>query len=187
MHGSVERWVLTRLPLIPLIGAAVVDLGGRNENGTMRPAIEAAGVRSYVSVDMVNGAGVDVVSKAEDFAQDLGQWDLVISTEMLEHCEHWQDAVLRMKELCCPGGHILLTCRGPGFAFHGYPSDYWRFTPADLAHAFRDFFIHDVCGDPDVEGAFIHVQRLNMLPPERPTLGATAIRSDGSLHAPPHR
>ncbi len=157
VHCSVYEWVCRVVGNRDLDGVKVVDLGSLDVNGNLRGVFDGA---QYVGVDMRAGPNVDVVCKAEEFADQLGEWDIVVSTEMLEHCERWQDAVLQMQKLVREGGEVILTCRGPGFQLHGYPNDFWRFTPSDLMNAFSSFEILDVCTDiPSMPGACIHARK----------------------------
>lgn len=56
---------------------------------------------------------------------DLGQFDLIICTEVLEHVAQWHVAFRNIYELTAPGGKILITC--PHFyQLHEEPYDFWR-------------------------------------------------------------
>jgi GT2 family glycosyltransferase len=60
---------------------------------------------------------VDVVSLAHEFTTER-PFDVVLSTEMLEHDPHWQASVRRMSEVVRPGGSVFVTCAGPGRPAH---------------------------------------------------------------------
>ena len=64
----------------------VIEVGSRDVNGSLRSIISAWGAKRYVGVDIVKGAGVDVVCGAEDIERKFGQesFDVVVSTEMVE-------------------------------------------------------------------------------------------------------
>ena len=80
---------------------------------------------NYVGIDITAGRGVDEVCDVADLVARFGasSFDLVISTEMLEHVYDWPRAVNKMKEVLRPEGVILFTTRSPGFPLHGYPDD----------------------------------------------------------------
>ena len=56
-------------------------------------------------------------------------------------------------------GVLLITTRSPGFKYHGYPFDYWRYTPEDMTRLLRDFEIEDLQNDPLAPGVFVKARR----------------------------
>jgi hypothetical protein len=113
--------------------AAALEVGSLDVNGTVRQVFEPL-VRSYYGVDIRPGAGVDEVLDVAQLTERLGpsRFDLVVSTEMIEHCFAWLDALYQMMNVLRPGGVFLLTTRSPGFPLHDHPADHWRFTRDDL-------------------------------------------------------
>lgn len=100
----------------------VLDLGGRDINGTTRPLFDL--VDSYVSVDIADGPGVDIVSDAADL--DLGErFDVVVSTELLEHTERAAEIVIAAHRHTRPGGVFIATMAGPGRSPHGASGGPW--------------------------------------------------------------
>ena len=97
------------------IGVHVLDLGGRDVNGTTRPLFP--GADRYVSVDIVEGRGVDVVADAAEL--DLrDRFDVVVSTELLEHTPRGAEIVANARKHLKPGGHFLATMAGVGREVH---------------------------------------------------------------------
>ena len=92
-------------------------------------AVLGPAVASYFGVDIRPGKGVDEVLDVARLRERFGPevFDLVTSTEMLEHCHDWQDALYQMLSVLRPGGLLLLTTRSPGFPLHDHPADHWRF------------------------------------------------------------
>ena len=82
-------------------------------------------------------------------------FDVVISTEMLEHIPDWRAAVTNLKGVCRLGGLILITTRAPGFPLHGAPHDYWRYTVDDIREIFSDMTIVAIESDPQFPGVFM--------------------------------
>lgn len=156
MHKSVMEWVARELPLIP--NASVCELGSKNDNGSVKPSVLVLKPNTYIGVDIRPGEGVDVVGDVVSgvMKEHYGEFDIVISTETLEHVQSWQLFIQEAKRLCKPGGHILLTCRSPGFVLHEYPGDYWRFTKETLCEAFKDFQLLVLMDDPHSSGVFLH-------------------------------
>jgi len=144
-----------------LNGKRVVEVGSMNVNGSLRGHVEALGPSKYVGVDFVAGNSVDVVCDANDLAKRFGKesFDVVISTEMLEHAEDWRAAIAAMKRVLVPGGLIVLTARGPGFPLHGFPHDWNRFTPDDIRRIFADFQIDALEADPEFSGVLLRARK----------------------------
>jgi len=150
MHGSVLNFLRTDLTPKEIRGRDVLEVGSQNVNGSPREILEPYKPSSYVGVDSSLGLGVDIQLSAEDLTAHFGaaSFDVVVSTEMLEHTQNWQSAIQNMKRVLRLGGLLVLTTRGPGFPFHGYPHDYWRFTPKDFQMIFLDMSILRLIPDP---------------------------------------
>ncbi len=91
----------------------------------------------YVGIDMEEGDGVD---KVLDITQDLKdinkslnnkKFGAIICMSVLEHCKDPFKAALNISQLLKEDGVLFL---GVPFSWriHGYPSDYWRFTPEGI-------------------------------------------------------
>lgn len=117
MHDAVLDWVGRWSA-----GARIViDLGGRDVNGTCRPLFPDA---QYAAVDIVDGPGVDIVADIRAWRSDwhplgaLGDSepfaDVVLCTEVFEHLDGWQDVCVTAFEELKPGGRFIVTCAGPG-------------------------------------------------------------------------
>lgn len=84
------------------------------------------------------------------------RFDIVISTELLEHVRDWRKAISNIKNVCKGGGLILITTRSPGFSYHAYPDDYWRYEADDMRSIFSDCVIEKM--DPDIKDPGILVR-----------------------------
>ena len=104
----------------------VVDLGGMNINGSLRPFFENLNMK-YISVDLDKDQSVDITVKPyEKLPFETGSVDIVVSTSCFEHdpC-FW----ITFKELCRIvklGGYIYINAPSNGL-YHKYPGDNWRF------------------------------------------------------------
>ena len=95
---------------------AVLDIGGRNINGSIRDLFPNAD--PYVSLDIADGPAVDIVANAATWAPDR-TYDLVVCTEVFEHTPEWPAILATMAKACRPGGRLILTMAGPGRSPHG--------------------------------------------------------------------
>ena len=152
---------LSRIAVADVKGKRVLEVGSQNVNGSLRGYVESLGPSDYVGVDFVHGVDVDIVCDASDLVTLFGPgvFDVVISTEMLEHAEDWRGAVQAMKRVLRRGGVLLLTARGPGFPLHGYPHDWNRFTVDDVRTIFADFSVEDLEPDPEYPGFLLYARK----------------------------
>lgn len=92
----------------------VLDIGGRNVNGTVRDLFPNA---AYIALDILPGEGVDIVANAAGWTPDRA-YDLVVCTEVFEHTEEWPQILKVAAAACKPTGRIVLTMGGPGRPEH---------------------------------------------------------------------
>jgi len=158
-------------------GLDVLEVGALDVNGSVRPDVVALGPASYVGVDLTTGPGVDEVVDAARLIQRFGHesFDLVITTEMVEHTLDWPAVVRNLKGVLRPDGHLLLTTRSPGFHFHAYPYDFWRYTPDDMRTIFGDLDILTIEDDTDAPGVFLFARRPQVYAPQTPVIPLFSI------------
>ncbi|BCU67943.1 hypothetical protein HS7_13800 [Sulfolobales archaeon HS-7] len=92
-------------------GKRVIEVGSKYVNGSVRPLIEKfCKPREYIGVDVKKGKFVDVVLPAEQLVEKFGEdsFDVVISTEMLEHIKDWRTVINNMKLILKPTGYIYI-------------------------------------------------------------------------------
>lgn len=90
---------------------------------------------SYVGVDIGNPAA-DLEGSAEALPVDDSSFDLVLSTQVLEHVEDPYQAVREFHRVTSPGGRVLASTHGVQ-VYHPSPTDYWRWTHAGLELMFE--------------------------------------------------
>jgi hypothetical protein len=164
---SVTQFVKQTLSLRDVQGKDVLEVGSRDVNGSIRSLVVGLNPRSYIGVDIVPGPGVDQICDICGLLQTYGpvRFDLVISTETLEHVMKWRTAVTNLKLVAKPGGMLVLTTRSIGFDYHGYPHDYWRYQVDDMRAIFAD--LDDLVVQPDgaEPGVFVSGRRPLALEP----------------------
>lgn len=132
MHPSIigvfEAGILSR---DEVAGRRVLEVGSCDVNGSVRPIIEAHHPASYLGVDGGPGPRVDQVIDCGDLAATFGEasFDVVVTTEMLEHVRDWRRCIANLTAVVTEGGLLVITTRSPGFPWHGFPEDHWRYTP----------------------------------------------------------
>jgi SAM-dependent methyltransferase len=84
--------------------------------------------RKYIGVDFRPGPGVDCVANVEALPQPDASVGTVIAFSAFEHVQRFWVGFEEVYRVLRPDGVFVVSCP---FYFHqhGYPSDYWRFTP----------------------------------------------------------
>ena len=104
----------------------VVDIGGRNVNGSLRSFFEKKGMK-FVCIDMESDASVDiVVPPGERLPFDDGSVDFIVSTSCFEHDPCFWLTFKEMTRIIKPSGYIYINAPTSG-PYHSYPGDNWRF------------------------------------------------------------
>lgn len=164
MHPSVMEFLRTEVLASEILGKQVLEVGSQDVNGSPRTVLMPHKPAKYTGIDFGPGKGVDVVMDVASLTVKLGAeaFDVVISTEMLEHAKSWRTAVDEMKAVLKVGGLLILTARGPGFPYHGYPHDYWRFTVEDFQKIFADMEVLKLAkDDPQFPGVLLKARKVS--------------------------
>lgn len=111
MHREAHEWVSRWATTAPI---TILDIGGRNINGTVRSLFPHA---DYTSLDIAAGDGVDVVADAATWTPDR-TYDLVVCCEVFEHTAAWPEICATAYAALRPGGRLIATMAGPGRAPH---------------------------------------------------------------------
>jgi SAM-dependent methyltransferase len=158
-------------------GRDVLEVGAFDVNGSVRPHAESLGPRTYLGVDITPGPRVDRVMDARQLVGTFGResFDVVITTEMVEHVRDWQTVVSNLKGVLRPGGHLLVTTRSAGFPYHGWPYDFWRYEPEDMRRIFSDLELLAVESDTASPGIFVFARRPEQFVEDTPKLALRSI------------
>lgn len=92
----------------------------------------------WLGIDMQEGPGVDqVVDIHSPPAQWTGRFSGVLCSEVLEHVARPWLALPKIREIMQPGGWMVVTTL-TSFPIHGFPDDYYRYTPSGLKLLLED-------------------------------------------------
>jgi hypothetical protein len=119
MHRSQKEWCECLKDRFPLYFACtkVLDVGSLDVNGTNRHLFHKP---NYVGIDVVEGPGVDVVCKGHEFVAEK-KFDVVLSTNALEHDMFWFLTLPQMIRLLKPRGLMFFSC-SYSYRHHGTKS-----------------------------------------------------------------
>jgi SAM-dependent methyltransferase len=119
-HGEIIKWARDIFP-----PPKRVLLAGENKS-------TAKYIQEKIQVQKVYTAGLADADFKWDFEEDppqMGQFDLIISQAILEHLinpyKHMQD----LDRLLLSGGYLIVHTAIPGFWYHRFPIDAFRFFP----------------------------------------------------------
>src|SRR4051794_17515061 len=104
----------------------VLEAGSRAIGGpgqSVRPLLEAHRPARYVGTDIEAGPYVDKICDAGELVARFGaeSFDVVVTTEMLEHVRDWRAVVSNLKRVVRRGGLLIVTTPSHGFPYHAYP------------------------------------------------------------------
>ena len=91
----------------------------------------------YVGVDVVENPVAELRGSVEALPVPDASFDIVLCTQVLEHCDDPAQAVRELRRVTAPGGRVLASTHGVQ-VYHPSPQDYWRWTHAGLARLFRE-------------------------------------------------
>jgi SAM-dependent methyltransferase len=119
----------------PIYEFGALQVEGNPELSDLRPLF---GGKTFVGCDMRPGPGVDKVLNLHDVDLPNETAGTVISLDTLEHVEYPREAVKEIHRILKPDGVAILTSVLQ-FPIHGYPNDFWRFTPEGFKSLLRPF------------------------------------------------
>lgn len=93
---------------------------------------------NYVGCDMRPGPGVDQVLNLHELDMLDASVGTAICMDTMEHVEYPRQAMKELYRTLMPNG-VLIISSVMNFPIHGYPNDYWRFTPEGFRSLLKDF------------------------------------------------
>ncbi len=108
----------------------ILEVGSYQVNGQERIANlrQFLPDKRYVGTDLRQGPGVDVVAHVESLPYQSRTFGTVIALNLFEHVPHFWMGFEEAKRVMRRDGLLIVSCPFY-FRLHGFPSDYWRFTP----------------------------------------------------------
>jgi len=143
--GDVLAAVETPDPVVEF-GALQVEPG---QDADLRPLFAG---RPYVGTDFRDGPGVDRVEDLRALSFEDASVGTAVCLETLEHCEDPFAAGRELARVVRADGGVCLVSTPLLLGLHGYPQDYWRFTPEGLRvvlGGFDDVWVAGI-GDPEM-------------------------------------
>ena len=118
MHQEVREWVSYVKTILPdfFKGKTVLDVGALDINGNNRGYFTDC---KYTGIDIGPGPNVDEVSICHKYDKPNSSFEVVMSTDSLEHDMYWGLTLKKMYDLTKPGGLMLFTCATTGRSEHG--------------------------------------------------------------------
>jgi SAM-dependent methyltransferase len=114
---------------IPPGASSALDLGA--DKSPYRQVLEARGL-DVKTLDVSADAGADYQGAVECTGLADESFDVVLCTQVLEHCDDPFRGIREIRRILAPGGHAILSVPHVWF-FHPHPRDHWRFTQQGLA------------------------------------------------------
>lgn len=172
MHQPAYDAVARLLSGVPTEGARVLEIGAFDVNGSARPLL--SGAAEVVGLDVRPGRGVDIVADAATYEADQ-PFDVIISTETLEHAPDPRGIVARCYANLRPGGWLVVTAAGPERAPHNcnggptIPPDehYANISPQDLEAWLAGWANVTIEHNPQAGDVYAKAQRPPDAPPTR--------------------
>jgi SAM-dependent methyltransferase len=139
---SSSTWAV-RSPL-----AAWLEEEARKGNGTYRLLDVGCGPKpyypffaehasDYVGVDIIENPAAELRGSVEALPVEDASFDVVLCTQVLEHCDDPAQAVRELRRVTAPGGRVLASTHGVQ-VYHPSPEDYWRWTHTGLQRLFTE-------------------------------------------------
>lgn len=136
MHSEAYQAMSDLLDQVHMTGAACLDVGSYNVNGTYRKLVEARGWK-YTGLDLCAGPNVDVVAPDPyQFPFKSGSFDVVITGSTMEHVKAIWLWVPELARVLKSGGMLAIVTHWK-FQEHRYPVDCWRILPDGMRYLFE--------------------------------------------------
>ena len=139
MRKTIQDFVALAVEHLPLAGP-IYEFGSLQVQDDpaledLRPLFPGL---DYVGCDMRAGPGVDKVLDLHAIDLPDSSVGTVVTMDTFEHVEFPRQAISEIHRILKPDGHVIMSSV-MDFPIHGYPNDYWRFTPEGFRSLLQDF------------------------------------------------
>lgn len=136
VRGRIRHFIETHADKL---GDDVLEVGSRLTNKDAWWIINRDLAKGqWTGIDMQEGHGVDqVVDIHSPPAEWTGRFSGVLCSEVLEHVARPWLALPKLREIMQPGGWLVVTTL-TSFPIHGFPDDFYRYTPSGLKLLLED-------------------------------------------------
>ena len=136
VRGRIRQFIETHADKL---GEDVLEVGSRMTiSGAWWIVNRDLAKGQWLGIDMQEGPGVDqVVDIHNPPSEWTGRFSGVLCSEVLEHVARPWLALPKIREIMQPGGWIVVTTL-TSFPIHGFPDDYYRYTPSGLKLLLED-------------------------------------------------
>ena len=125
--------LITELPMAAPGGVAL-DLG--SDKCPYRDLLESRGY-TVKTLDLTRDNGADYAGTAEATGLPNESFDVVLCTQVVEHCMNPWQALAEAHRILKPGGALIVSAPHVWF-YHPHPTDHWRFTQEGMVQLCRD-------------------------------------------------
>jgi predicted SAM-dependent methyltransferase len=173
MYPGIIEWFVKTIQVQEFKNKRVLEIGSFDVNGSVRPLIESCQPQEYIGIDIRPGQKVNLVLSGEEIVDYFGpeSFDVIVSTETLEHVQDWRKFVNNIKTAVKIGGYVYLTVCPPKMGKHEYPQDCWRFEQNDLSKIFQDFLMIRLEGE-----VYLKAQKIQQFQANKVNLEKIEIR-----------
>lgn len=121
-------------------GESVLSIGAGGGVNQMLGKFQSKTDFTLSQLDIDESRGPDIVGDlcSENLALESESYDIVVCSEVLEHCYNPITAVSNLRRVLKKGGKLILTTPFI-FPIHEAPHDYFRYTEFGLKHLLKDF------------------------------------------------
>ena len=134
VRGALARWLRTQAAELaqgPPVRILDVGCGVKPYYPFFAPV-----AAEYVGVDVVENPAAELLGPVEALPVDDASFDVVLCTQVLEHCDDPDLAIRELRRVTRPGGRVLASTHGVQ-VYHPSPEDHWRWTHTGLRRLFE--------------------------------------------------
>jgi len=134
VRGAIKGWIAEHAQRL---AGPVLEVGSA---GTTEWWVDNRGLRPdlpWVGLDQRAGDGVDVRGDGYALPFGSGTFGGAICSEVLEHVWEPPRMLAELRRVMRPGAWVIVTTLW-AFPFHGFPSDYWRFSDVALSRLLHE-------------------------------------------------